>query len=582
MSKQFSKRPKNSKGQISKPKAKFNNSKISRMLKENNLQDALSDELEQKGKDLEKGKYRFPRGKAVHKSNDPQWYYKSDDLLSSVASFSYAKPLGTQVLSTDDVYTKISNWNTIPGLMTIKLAPTVGYSTDASSPINLGAQNVYTRVRYKNAGAANYDAPDLMMYYVAMSSLYSMWNWMKRIYGYASEYSQTNTYKAVAYAKSENIDLEDLVKHLASYRTYLSMAADRISAFCVPAVFTYMTRQSWLYSNIYKDSDTMKAQEYMFTPGFFYVYDETSYTTGSTLVPLDVNVVNKTNLYKTTDLMNMLNTAINALQYSSDIGNMSGDTLKEFGGNLFMLSHIDPDYKCTAVYDREVLTQIENAQWSRSLAGYTNTATAAQLESLFTIKHDPNTNYIKSELKYTAAGYDLEDEGLKVNFMNFHWENPSPADMMVASRLNCIQVAPSTNNFQIVSCGSEVVLSCTAWMWTYGNDIDATYTLGTPRQLNSVTLDSLIFGNPSQNAATPQLLYRFMKTAMKTLYAWNAFDWAPPLYAVINPDLSTGSTFASYFQIPPLRDWDVYTRVEHEQVESMNTLALLSMFNVPN
>lgn len=532
-------------------------------LKAEAQKDARRGNFQDAAMEKEKSKYPVEYVKQFN-GNDPQWYFKSSDLLRDVASFSFEKPLGTTVLSGNNV----SAWNSIAGVMGVTLVPTVGISKDAQSPINLAAQNIYTRVRYKNSGAANYDAPDLMMYYVGMSSLYSVWNWAKRIYGYASEYKATNYYKAWAYAALDNVDLTNIVMNLANFRSYLNMAADRISAFVVPSVFSYMTRQSWLYSNIYKDSDTTKAQEYMFVPGLFYTFDEMTSPKGSQLVAINVNA-NVSNIkWNVNSIAGLIDTMINNLQYSSDIGNMSGDTLKEFGESRFVLSHFEPDYKCEAVYNREVLTQFENMKWLRSLSSLF-VQTNPDLSPL-NITHDPNTNYIEYQPVYTVAAGEMLKPGMH---LNFHWSNPSPEDVIVASRLNAEFTATDPDagmiTYTITSCGSEIPIAVRVAHYTYG-DITEEYDALESKTLAVDTLDGVVFGNPSASAPTVAGLTTRMIANAKSISLQSAFDWAPFLAV----EIRGGSEITSPFLVGiPLRDWDVYTYVGETQMDSMNTLA---------
>lgn len=381
----------------------------------NNFQDEA--EVREYDKGYRAGKFSDKR-ETRFKSNDPQWYFKDKNILNDVASYSFVTSLGTRLNNDRIIASTATNMNSaaftaIPGLLSITIAPTPGISVDAQSPINLAAQNLYSFVRYKNSGAANYDPQDLMLYMLAMDSLYSMWNWAKRLYGFASTYSQMNKYEPRAYFAANNADIDDIYANLADFRAYLNMAANRISSFCVPASMTYIVRHSWLFANVYKDSNTRKAQQYMYVPAYFYQYDETSSANGGVLSA--VNVCLNYRWSATTKpsftfaaIKTMMDAAINALQYSEDIGIMSGDILKAYGeGGLFKLSTFEPDYKVEAVFSQEVLTQIENAMliYDREVD-----------DTSINITQDPNSNFIKFQPKLTVA-----NNPRKGAYLNFHW-----------------------------------------------------------------------------------------------------------------------------------------------------------------
>lgn len=393
-----------------------------------NYQDAAEKREYEKGK---RAGEKFAHD-IVHVGNDPSWYFKDPKILSDVASFSFNKPLGTNL--NVPVYNSGNSTSgylaTVPGVMSIHIGLSSGVSTDAQSPINLAATNVYAFVRYKNSGAANYDAPDLMLYLIAMDSVYACWNWMKRLYGLASTYSQRNKYEPRALVAANGVDYDDLIANLADFRAYLNMAANRISAFCVPATMTYNVRHSWLFSNVFKDGDTGKAQEYMYVPSYFYTYDETSSPQGGfldlkpILVAFNPESASQT-YYKVSDLENILNTMINNLQYSEDAGIMSGDILKAYGpSNLFTLSTFDADYRVDPAYSKEVLSQIENARpVFMTSTDYTS----------MKIVQNPDTNFINHTPIVSGKNGNYHGQ-----YLNFHWENPTPEDVVRATRLNVL------------------------------------------------------------------------------------------------------------------------------------------------
>lgn len=537
--------------------------KLQKMKRSDNFQDATEIAEEEKGERKFRGKLKD----RAFKSNDPQWYFKDTNILRDTASFSFNTALGSNInlgLMYPDKKSP-SVFTSIPGLLTMTVAPVPGISRDAQSPANIAAQNVYSFVRYKNSGASNYDAPDLMLYLLAMDSVFACWNWMKRIYGFASTYSQTNRYQPKAYMLANRVDIEDVYSNLADFRAYLNMAANRISAFCVPANMTYMVRHSWLFSNVYKDSDTLKAQEYMYVPAFFYAFDEMSSSTGGQLVPvnvmLDYDSSSPTGLLTVAKLKAMLDGIINALQYSEDIGVMSGDILKAYGeGGLFKLSTFDPDYRVEAVYSQEVLTQFENAH----LFNYPQIRATSNLEK-FVITQDPNTNYIVFQPTLTVGVTTRNGD-----YINFHWADPTPEQVIVASRINYTGYANSTGTtFTFTSCGSELGLGMDVYFYAQGTLISNPAAVNGLQNLygKRIITSSLLVGT----AMTEQQV----KDTLVDVWMMNAFDWSPYWDLFIRQG-------AEDWVMPPIRDWDMYTFIDQTAILAMNEMALLTEFNVPN
>lgn len=533
----------------------------------NNFQDIAEEREFEKG--FKKGK--FSAGSCRPATNDPQWYFKSTQILNDVASFSFNKPVGSKLgfqnfHPNGEVTTNGLGTSAIPGLMSIGIGPTAGIAQDAQSPLNLAATNVYSYVRYKNSGASNYDAPDLMMYLVAMDSIYACWNWLKRIYGFASTYSQLNKYEPRAYMIANGVDFDDIMANLADFRGWLNIKSAEISSFCVPATMTYNIRHSWLFSNIYKDSNTAKAQQYMFVPAWFYKYGEVTSTQGT-----ELQVVNVLNNYVPTlsddDLMTfaqlklILNSLLEAVNYSEDVGIMSGDILKAYGqGGLFTLSEVSDDYKVEAVYSEEVLTQIENARII--------TVAADDLPS-FSITHDPNTNFLKCEPVLTQEG-NITRLG---QYVNFHFESPTPQQVVVATRLNAVTQQLDAGGSKLVSCGSEVAV----------NGYIMTLTQTGPWYTQFDHLKPLIF-----RAVSVQLPFFDIQTVnnsdfaryLSTMCLLCSFDWAPIQLIGMRAANDAGTMFQSI--LGTTWDFDNYTLIDDDDLEAMNLMALLTEFNVPN
>lgn len=513
----------------------------------NNFQDSAMEREYNKG--FRAGK--FPSPKVNPTMNDPQWYFKQEQILNDVASFSFSTPLGSRI-PYENIFSLnptanhpmvYSSWSAaVPGLLALAIAPVPGVATDSQSPVNLAATNVYSYVRYKNSGATNYDSPDLMMYLLTMDSLFACWNWMKRLYGMASTYSQTNRYMPQAWFAANNVDLEDLLMHLADFRAFLNMKANEIAAFCVPATMTYHVRHSWLFANVYKDSDTDKAQQYMYVPAFFYQYQEATAESGGQLTPKSILWESSLNAARTPlttqDLINYLNELVEAANYSEDIGVMSGDILKAYGeGNLFTLSLIPDDYRVEPVFSKEVLTQIENA---RCIPYMYN---GGSLNG-FNVTQDPNTNWIKFQptLKNTNV-FGAEARG---DFLNFHWQSPTPKDVIVASRLKATydfvesSESSGTFNWYLTSCGSEVLLYSSLYFFAYSDNAAAGVLSIATRKL---VLQRYDLGTNISIDTQPESSWsqaRVIVTAAAAIQLLSAFDWHPMIWVSCIVDSAAG------------------------------------------
>lgn len=519
---------------------------------------------------------KFPQesvGDTMHDYNDASWYAKNSQALNASASFSYNTPLGAplrydRMVAELPYIRQTAAMTTVPGLMSLHLSPTIGISTDYSSPANVAAQNIYSFVRYANSGSRNYDAPDLMLYLLAMDSVYSCWNWMKRLYGCVNSYSQLNRYMPRAYVQANGVDFDDLIGNLADFRAFLDNTGAKISAFCVPAVMNYFVRHSWLYSNIYKDSDTLKAQQYIFVPSYFYQYDETTSADGGILsiVPVCYEAKQEQNLLKVSEIESILTGMLNALQYSEDIGVMSGDILKAYGENqMFKLSPIDANYSVTPVYNEEVLNQIHNC--TLVAAVYQNDDLSA-----WSITQDPNTNWLLWNPSFSTLGAGANRQGALINMP---WENPTPENTMVGSRLVASTYVSKEDNLVHFSCvGSDYVNEAYIWMFSsvsQGGDLESQSTF-TNLNLIFQRIEGDVYFIKS---GTPLPGYDVF-TQLHKIQLISNFDWHP-LVTISYRDLDT----PLYESLGFMGDMNTYTIIGETQLEAMNLTALLSMFGVP-
>jgi len=314
---------------------------------------------------------------ARSKTNDPAWYAQNAQLMSDVASFSYNYPLGTQ-MPDDNVFTsRYTGQGSVPGICTIHTTPRIGVTGESNDPINVAQRNIYSFVRHANSGSTNrYEAPDEMLYLIAMDSAFSFIEMLKRAYGTVLTYSQTNRYFPLAAVRAQGFNFVDLQRNLSDFRAYINTLAVKVGSLCIPASMSYMARHQWMYSGMYYDTPSnQKAQVYMYVPEAFYFYTRDASGAGAcTLVEFDRNAYASDFCYPGVEGLNdkslgwtfeeivaFGNALIDPLLADQDINTMSGDILKAFGANnVYMIQTIPENYTVLPVYSPEVLSQIHN------------------------------------------------------------------------------------------------------------------------------------------------------------------------------------------------------------------------------
>lgn len=297
--------------------------------------------------------------------NDPAWYASNPILLRDAASYPFSFVTGASNIHDPSIWKdsniEVSPNTQVPGIASYHIYPTVGTSMNATDPINVASQSVYSFVRHANSGHSNYDPADLMIYIMAMANMYSFLVWCQRLYGYALTYDQRNRYIPKDLIRTNNVDADDLTNNLANFRFWINTLIAKMVSFAVPATMSVFSRMSFMYSDYYIEGTSIKEQLYQFVPDGFYKFGLDEQSIGNLTweafdwsVPMTVSKV-----------MEYGETMFNAIWSQEDFGIMSGDILKAYGDNIIKLSQIPEAYSMVPKFDPMVLTQMKNADLVR-------------------------------------------------------------------------------------------------------------------------------------------------------------------------------------------------------------------------
>lgn len=508
--------------------------------------------------------------------NDWSWYAQNPQLLKDYASYPFGNPLGC-TLTDQNSYFK----NPIPGVCTIWFAPSIGYSTDETSPINVAMRKLYSYVRHANSGAANYDAPDLMLYVLCVDSARMYLEWMKRIYGVFFNYTAFNRYYPRILVEAMGGDYDNLEANLAAFRGYINQYAVKLNQLWVPEGLSYTKRHQWLCSHYYVDSqDSYKAQTYVHVPYAYYRFE----VTGDPAVGQATLVDSPAG-----DLAAIIrfgNGLLNPLITNEDIGIMSGDILKAYGANgVAVTTGIAEDYRVLPEYSKEVLSQIENC----TLCGTNIIRPSFDVTQDTTIgggflKSSPKVNIfpVGSEtlVQPQASVQQNIADALAApitgpRMLNLHHSDVKPEDVIVATRgmaafenpqysWNAGNTAPQAT--VEIHGGSEVYLSATFLLYNVAQGKTFNYSVRTAdwTKLQAGTID---------NAVT-----KFSQCIDKFGIV-EQFDWHPLIYpnVMVSKEQDYSWTKLSY----PFIDTDNYTFVSPANIKNMHMTALLSEFTIP-
>lgn len=577
--------------------------------------------------------------------NDPRWYGQSEQMLKDYASFPFGVPLGSRLNTGAESIDAAA----VPGIMAFDLVPSVGVAISEVSPVNIAMRNFFSQVRKANSGRVNYEAPNLMMYLIAVSSAHAFLEFIKRAYGTMMLYYAQNRYLPKALLRAMHLSFDSLQANLADFRGYINQYAMRLNQLVIPGNVPYLARQSWVYKNIYTDTQTGKPQLYMYVPAGFFRYVEGTATSADFFLqyaPIFEPKLGPTEL-TFEQIIAYGNSLIEPLVASMDFAIMAGDIMKAFDGALHYPSGVKEDYVVVPAYEQEVLSQMENL----TMVGYPPMANdVANIQSAYVIveNKDINAGYLQSlpmgripteweEFFPTGAAAAVPFDMVESRrIITFHKANPTPSDVMVATRLTATtNSGANAENVQKIGSDYYVLLDnvgsewCAAAHVYYFAQLDAGdpdswgiartqafYTMdaiGVKLVLNGVLKPLQNFPLPDTPAPDPQIALQPVNATwtqvneyVQKLGLLSQFDWHPLIYPsfILSHNLTlagmflvkgnatdtvTGSregTPTNYSGVKVIKanaifgDIDNYTVIDPVDLGQMAEAALLSEFSV--
>lgn len=501
----------------------------------------------------------------VSKGNDAAWYGANSFLVNDSASLAWSTPIGSQTTSLDAGV----NYNYAigqPGIMTLDVIPVLGYSEDNTSAVNIAARNVYSFVRHVNSGHANYDAPDLMLYMLALDSAYSFLCWMTRTYGYLMLYSMYNRYLPDALITANGVDAADLRNHITDLRAFINMYTVKLGSLVLPASMPITARHCWMYSGFYADSPNLKAQLYQYAPKGFYRYVELEGAGKLVFEPLVANdEAGKQKLLKFSDITAYATKMLNSIITSEDCAIMSGDILKAFGPEgIIKLPYLEEAYVVLPTYSIEVLSQIQNAT---VLGG---TIIPSDFDVTQSVTVDPKTSgaIIQKPRFKPPLGSTTHTKPLLANFRSKRYmyqfgDADDPSQNMVSSRLMVF----GTPEFS----GNDVYVNLT----TVGTEII------TSARITTLNTDGSIYIHPGASMlnyadSTQGFLALTIHACMVAKFAFHPTSAYYSAFYFKDDTQKEATTLLGIMD-----DVSNYTTVTEDVIKRMHDTALLSLYNVP-
>lgn len=513
-----------------------------------------------------------PNGQSYEKrpsANDFNWYNRNPELVEGAARVPFGEVLGFEIPTSME--------DSVPGIMRIDYHLTVGGHTDDTAQIyinegiNKSMDAKYSFVVHANSRNQSYTAADLMLSQTMGASIISLAGLGIRAYGLMQDFQTFSKYAPEAYLAAAGFDYNDLKDTYSTMWWDINQRIAQMKQIWVADDFPLTERWLWMNQSLYFDSEAMLPQVYCFTPISYFVYHDFKSTTGTMLerklLPMSTTSTSYPNVMKWSEYLAAWDEALESIIQSADRGTMYGDILKAYGENrLYALNPIAYDYTTPVVYNPEVLTEIENLNiWPDK--------SDVEPSSIGNITQDQNFQIVQEFYGYNSiSATKLSQSRTPAKYvLNFHTKTlPTPADVMVATRLMCGPaslidtggVNPSPRGrYQPVpsSHGTEIVTQVHMYYYSYATNKPELQSIDYP------------LGDSTLNA-----------TQMAVLSKIVAFDWAPWLYTYSSNSGSSASYLALRQQPSAMiGDWANYTFMDASMIAKLHVTANYSLFGMP-
>jgi hypothetical protein len=530
------------------------------------------------------------------------FYAKDRNLLSLIATLPFEDALGDGIrasVSGDDF--RMST----PGIMRFRYEQSIGRTDGRTGAQAKIAKALYEAITQGVTGKQNFEAPDLLMFVIAMASHMAYLEEFKRALNEVSDASNFDKYKGKLLVESFGFDADDLSNNLADACAWIAYHQDTIAkSFKVPKDSNILQRWMYLSQNYFRDGLESKSQYYVYTASHIFRFNGFEFDTGSAL---DLQEV-PTNTGKCTfsQYADFMDKRLQDLQYNSDISDMSGAIYRVWGKDAeISYSEYKRQHKA-AVYEELSLHQIHNLEATSLVKSEASFASPYQDDGI--LHHcykffdaepsdylmieektlDDGTKVLPGVVRQWTNGGILSfpvlhalDVGIPQVFINIHSESPDAVDVIESTRTKLAWIkdeSPIGNNVHAANkfydyySGSEIVNSTSIYTTTKFGALSTSAEV-TPGSISEIPF--YVF----YNAGNPHITTSWNDTVSKDYYALallSNFDWAPMIYGCVGS--VNGSSYIANFH----GDISNYTVQPRSYIARLNDRALWELLNVPS
>lgn len=535
--------------------------------------------------------------------NDLSWYVIDEQVLNDAARIPYNLPVGMpfprratfdHIDSTDPNYTVHQSVfdSSMPGILVSQVMPILGNAQNPSDPVNVAANSVYQLVRSRNSGGwGTIDAVDFMIYFGVMDSVFSYCTYLSRLYATIYTYHQANRYLSRGLIESQNVDYDDLVTNLASFRARFNVLIAKIKSLYVPNNMPIFIRHAWMFSNYYIEGDSDKDQIYMHAPIGYYTFQLDNDGAGM----MKAHHLHAGGTLTASRLLQILDDMIDPIYQDEDFNRISGFLLKAYEGKVFTVTEIPDIATVNLEHNEEVLLQFKNMKFLPV------TIDNGFKDNAFDYVQDSTKRYLKFTMPESAltnySYFDTNSNARIIDVPNWTgWNYAFFASKMMDASKDCMLTSPHADvtpgenmiNSRLVIKPSISADSTSPWSGkiddiAVGTEWPMYYTIFAYRRNRNTQLVDLFYRHYETTMAVEATIYTSVRTLSESqLPVLSCFKYHPELFITVLEYDADNNRY--YFRNAgrSLFDVDNYTLVNFDTVQGLHAAAIMAQYNVPN
>lgn len=496
--------------------------------------------------------------------NDISWYAKFPQLLDAAGMLPF--PVKPGMFFAPRKGSSAFNRQSPASVWVVDWQPSVGVSKTNTDPASLVAKQLYTRVRSVYSSELDADGPDMLIYLLALDSIFSYIASLKRILRLTISDNPFNYDMPDGVLTGLGFSQQGIT-NLRANRVLLWQNINELIAmtrrFKCPAVMDYFNRHYWMNDNIFSDAQSPSAQLFVFNQTFYYKWSVNTENNAGQVVPVLFSIKSGDEVAGLFDFGLQL---IEALSNAGSSYTISGYLTRAFPDTpSFSVDEAVFTETATAVFSEEVLSQIENSRTvcfnPYLVLDSSNAPIQQNWIAAMTVMQDVTTNAVQCPQQFSAptasnAWEYTGDAFTPSALINLHTFDVVPAIVAIASRMQTLcefENPVGSDSVVVVHSGSEVTLR---------NTLVQRLTDGSFRS----------FVIPSVQNISSETTATTLTGMLQSVAMAEQFDWHPLLF-IGNGVTTYNKNLFIYGDVLNINSFN------NEEFKNLNKICLYSEFN---